>query len=141
MRQDDLPLRYTTLLFPHYHQTFLIFTTMIDYNKQFDAAYQMLNTKQQEAVDHIYGPVLTLAGPGTGKTQLLTVRIGHIVRTTDTDIRNILCLTYTDAGAHAMRKRLQSFIGPDAYNANIYTYHAFCNDIIRRTQGPPHKRR
>lgn len=104
---------------------------MIDYNKQFDAAYQMLNAKQREAVDHIYGPVLTLAGPGTGKTQLLTVRIGHIVRTTDTDIRNILCLTYTDAGAHAMRKRLQSFIGPDAYNANIYTYHAFCNDIIK----------
>src|SRR6185437_8531116 len=50
---------------------------------------------------------------------------------TDTDPGNILCLTYTDAGAVAMRRRLLSFIGPDAYKVNIYTFHAFCNDIIQ----------
>jgi len=103
---------------------------MTNYNSKFQKAYDQLNTKQREAVDTIYGPVLTLAGPGTGKTQLLTVRIGHIIKELDIDIRNILCLTFTDAGAHAMRKRLMEFIGPASYNANIYTFHAFCNDII-----------
>ena len=104
---------------------------MTNYDEQYQRAYNTLNEKQREAVDHIYGPVLTLAGPGTGKTQLLTVRIGHIIKETDTDIRNILCLTFTDAGAHAMRQRLYSFIGPASYNANIYTFHAFCNDVIK----------
>jgi DNA helicase-2/ATP-dependent DNA helicase PcrA len=44
---------------------------------------------------------------------------------------NILCLTYTDAGTIAMRRRLLSFIGPDAYKVNIHTFHSFCNDIIQ----------
>jgi DNA helicase-2/ATP-dependent DNA helicase PcrA len=75
--------------------------------------------------------VLVIAGPGTGKTQILGARIGKILLETDTDPGNILCLTYTDAGAIAMRRRLISFIGPDAYKVNIYTFHAFCNDIIQ----------
>jgi DNA helicase-2/ATP-dependent DNA helicase PcrA len=50
---------------------------------------------------------------------------------TDAAPENILCLTYTDAGVVAMRKRVLSFIGPDAYKVNIYTFHAFCNDIIQ----------
>jgi len=104
---------------------------MKNYSQQFEKAYRQLNDRQRAAVNEIYGPVMTLAGPGTGKTQLLTVRIGHIVQETDTDIRNIICLTFTDAGAHAMRKRLHSFIGPDSYNANIYTFHSFCNDVIK----------
>lgn len=104
---------------------------MTKYDQQFQKAYDQLNEKQRKAVNQIYGPVMTLAGPGTGKTQLLTVRIGHIVNETDTDIRNIICLTFTDAGAHAMRKRLHTFIGPESYNANIYTFHSFCNDVIK----------
>ncbi len=104
---------------------------MTNYTAKFQDAFDSLNPKQRQAVEQIYGPVMTLAGPGTGKTQLLTVRIGHILKETDTDIRNIICLTFTDAGAHAMRKRLHSFIGPDSYNANIYTFHSFCNDVIK----------
>ncbi len=76
-------------------------------------------------------PVMVIAGPGTGKTQILAARIGKILLETDALPENILCLTYTDAGAVAMRRRLLGFIGPDAYKVNIYTFHAFCNDIIQ----------
>ncbi len=97
----------------------------------FELAYQNLNKAQQKAVDTIEGPVMVIAGPGTGKTQILACRIGKILLETDTAPDNILCLTYTDAGVVAMRKRLLQFIGPDAYKVNIYTFHAFCNDVIQ----------
>src|ERR1044071_10198935 len=74
---------------------------------------------------------MVIAGPGTGKTQILAARIGKILLETDVLPRNILCLTYTDAGALAMRRRLLHFIGSDAYKVNIYTFHAFCNDVIQ----------
>lgn len=101
------------------------------YNQQFQQALEKLNQKQREAVETIDGPVLVVAGPGTGKTQILAARIGKILKDTDTDARNILCLTFTDAGAINMRKRLVDFIGPDAYRVNIYTFHSFCNDVIQ----------
>ncbi|TAG10708.1 MAG: ATP-dependent helicase [Sphingobacteriia bacterium] len=97
----------------------------------FNTLYESLNTAQKQAVDTIEGPVMVIAGPGTGKTQILSARIGKILLETDTRPENILCLTYTDAGVVAMRKRLLAFIGPDAYKVNIYTFHAFCNDIIQ----------
>ncbi len=100
-------------------------------NEKFQKALNTLNDKQREAVNKIDGPVLVVAGPGTGKTQILAARIGQILLETDTDAHNILCLTYTDAGTIAMRKRLYDFIGPDAYRVHIYTFHAFCNDIIQ----------
>lgn len=93
--------------------------------------YNNLNEQQKRAVDTIEGPVMVIAGPGTGKTQILSARIGKILLDTDARPENILCLTYTDAGAVAMRRRLLGFIGPDAYKVNIYTFHAFCNDIIQ----------
>lgn len=99
--------------------------------QKFLEEYNKLNTRQQEAVDNIEGPVMVIAGPGTGKTQILASRIGKILLDTDTRPENILCLTYTDAGVVAMRKRLLHFIGPDAYKVYIYTFHAFCNDIIQ----------
>jgi DNA helicase II / ATP-dependent DNA helicase PcrA len=101
------------------------------YSQKFSEIYTGLNAQQKLAVDNIEGPVMVIAGPGTGKTQILSARIGKILLETDTDPNNILCLTYTDAGVVAMRKRLLSFIGPDAYKVNIYTFHAFCNDIIQ----------
>lgn len=91
----------------------------------------MLNEQQRKAVDTIEGPVMVIAGPGTGKTQILAARIGKILLDTDVLPENILCLTYTDAGTIAMRRRLQQFIGADAYKVNIYTFHAFCNDVIQ----------
>jgi DNA helicase-2/ATP-dependent DNA helicase PcrA len=74
---------------------------------------------------------MVIAGPGTGKTQILAARIGKILLETDTAPGNILCLTYTDAGAIAMRRRLLNFIGPDAYKVHIHTFHSFSNDIIQ----------
>lgn len=93
--------------------------------------YARLNEQQKKAVDTIEGPVMVIAGPGTGKTQILASRIGKILLDTDANPENILCLTYTDAGVVAMRKRLLSFIGTEAYKVNIYTFHAFCNDVIQ----------
>ena len=99
--------------------------------KAFEAVYAALNAQQKKAVDTIDGPVMVIAGPGTGKTQILGARIGKILLETDTAPENILCLTYTDAGAIAMRKRLVGFIGASAYKVNIATFHSFCNDIIQ----------
>ena len=99
--------------------------------KKFAEEYEKLNEKQRLAVNTIEGPVMVIAGPGTGKTQILASRIGRILLDTDASPGNILCLTYTDAGVVAMRKRLLQFIGPEAYKVNIYTFHAFCNDIIQ----------
>src|SRR5690349_18618314 len=99
--------------------------------KKFAEEYDKLNERQRMAVDTIEGPVMVIAGPGTGKTQILASRIGRILLETDATPENILCLTYTDAGVLAMRKRLLQFIGPDAYKVNIYTFHAFCNDVIQ----------
>ena len=100
-------------------------------NQKFAEEYQKLNEQQKLAVNTIEGPVMVIAGPGTGKTQILASRIGKILLDTDSQPQNILCLTYTDAGVVAMRKRLLQFIGPDAYRVNIYTFHAFCNDVIQ----------
>jgi DNA helicase II / ATP-dependent DNA helicase PcrA len=99
--------------------------------KKFTEEYQNLNEQQRIAVDTIEGPVMVIAGPGTGKTQILASRIGKILLETDALPKNILCLTYTDAGVIAMRKRLFGFIGPDAYKVNIHTFHSFCNTVIQ----------
>ncbi|HNP21629.1 MAG TPA: ATP-dependent DNA helicase [Panacibacter sp.] len=99
--------------------------------ERFKEIYGQLNEQQRLAVDRIEGPVMVIAGPGTGKTQILSARIGRILLDTDTMPQNILCLTYTDAGVVAMRKRLLHFIGADAYKVNICTFHSFCNDVIQ----------
>ncbi|MDO4870748.1 MAG: ATP-dependent DNA helicase [Candidatus Saccharibacteria bacterium] len=91
-----------------------------------------LNTKQLEAVEHIDGPLLVIAGPGTGKTQLLSARVRRILEVTDTPANAILCLTFTDNGAQNMRDRLSQFIGDDAYQVQINTYHAFAQTIINQ---------
>jgi DNA helicase-2/ATP-dependent DNA helicase PcrA len=100
--------------------------------KKFNEVYTALNTEQKLAVDTIEGPVMVIAGPGTGKTQILSCRIGKILVETDTQANNILCLTYTDAGVVAMRKRLLQFIGTDAYKVNVCTFHSFCNEVIQQ---------
>jgi len=104
---------------------------MLNYLSKFEDVFQSLNEQQRSAVQHIEGPVLVIAGPGTGKTQILAARIARILLETDSLPENILCLTYTDAGAVAMRKRLQDFIGPDSYRVQISTFHGFCNKVIQ----------
>ncbi len=94
-------------------------------------AYNQLNKAQKEAVDTIEGPVMVIAGPGTGKTQILTLRIANILKKTDIGPENILALTFTESGARAMRERLASYIGAPAYRAGIYTFHEFAGILIR----------
>lgn len=97
----------------------------------FREIYSALNKEQRQAVDTIDGPLLVLAGPGTGKTQLLSARVANILDKTDTLPGSILCLTFTEAAALNMRERLSSMIGDDAYDVHINTYHSFASDIIR----------
>lgn len=99
---------------------------------KFEEEYKRLNPRQREAVNHIDGPLLVIAGPGTGKTQLLSARVAQILQQTDTLPQNILCLTFTENGAANMRERLTRFIGQSSYDVTISTYHAFGGDLIRR---------
>lgn len=98
----------------------------------FTARYQKLNSAQQEAVNTTEGPVMVIAGPGTGKTELLSMRAANILKITDTLPENILCLTFTESGASAMRQRLASIIGPAAYKIAIHTFHSFGTEIINQ---------
>ncbi|HEY1085303.1 MAG TPA: ATP-dependent DNA helicase [Candidatus Saccharimonadales bacterium] len=99
---------------------------------EFEKRYKALNTQQREAVDHIDGPLMVVAGPGTGKTELLGMRAANILKKTDTLPQNILCLTFTESGADAMRRRLSDIIGQDAYKVAIHTFHSFGSEIINQ---------
>ncbi|MEX0895424.1 MAG: ATP-dependent DNA helicase [Patescibacteria group bacterium] len=90
----------------------------------------MLNPEQLQAVETIEGPVMVLAGPGTGKTQVLAARIAAILQKTDTPPQSILAITFTDAAAKNMRERLVSLIGQTGYYVSIMTFHAFCADVL-----------
>lgn len=100
----------------------------------FQERYSNLNAAQKTAVDTIDGPVMVVAGPGTGKTELLSMRVANILQKTDTLPENILCLTFTESGQAAMRERLVSIIGKDAYKVSIHTFHSFGGDIIAKNR-------
>lgn len=93
--------------------------------------YRELNNEQRQAVETIEGPVMVLAGPGTGKTHVLAMRVAQILQQTHMDPWNILCLTFTEAAVAEMRERLKSIIGRASYYVRIHTFHSFCNDVIR----------
>lgn len=97
----------------------------------FEEAYKKLNAKQKEAVDTVEGPVMVLAGPGTGKTHILTLRIANILRETQARPDAILALTFTDSAARTMRRRLMKLVGEDtARKVTIATFHGFA-ELVR----------
>lgn len=98
----------------------------------FDDRYKALNAAQKKAVDTTDGPVMVIAGPGSGKTELLSLRVGKILKEGRARASNILLLTFTETAAQNMRDRLETLIGADAYRVAIYTFHGFCTDIIQR---------
>ncbi|PIR89394.1 MAG: hypothetical protein COU07_00650 [Candidatus Harrisonbacteria bacterium CG10_big_fil_rev_8_21_14_0_10_40_38] len=100
--------------------------------KNFETRFANLNEAQKKAVSAIEGPVLVIAGPGSGKTEILSLRVANILDKTDTHPSNILCLTFTDSAAVTMRERLSGLIGRKAYSTAIYTFHSFCVDVIGR---------
>mgnify|MGYP000859488823 CR=1 FL=1 len=105
---------------------------IVDFNEVFNKRFASLNKAQKEAVATIDGPVMVIAGPGSGKTELLSLRIGNILREGSARASNILCLTFTETAARNMRERLEKLIGPDAFRVGIYTFHSFCTDVIGR---------
>lgn len=96
----------------------------------FEEKYKRLNKAQKEAVDTIEGPVMVIAGPGTGKTTILTLRIANILKQTDTPASGILALTFTDAGVKAMRLKLREIIGNRADEVRLHTFHGFASSVI-----------
>ncbi|MBA3789304.1 ATP-dependent helicase [Patescibacteria group bacterium] len=100
--------------------------------EEYEVAYARMNAEQKEAVETIDGPVFVIAGPGTGKTQILTLRIANILRRTDTPPETILALTFTEAGANEMRSRLAKMIGTRGHKVRIHTFHGFAESLISR---------
>ncbi|RKW20744.1 ATP-dependent helicase [Candidatus Gracilibacteria bacterium] len=97
----------------------------------FEKEYNFLNKEQKEAVDKIYGQIMVVAGPGTGKTQIIGLRTANIILKTGVNPENILITTFTDAGVIAIRKRLTKFLGHEAYKVGVSTIHSFSQDVIK----------
>ena len=105
--------------------------TQTSIHSVFEKAYSRLNPAQKEAADTIYGPVMVIAGPGTGKTQIVACRTANILAKTDTRPENILITTFTEAGVISIKKRLLEFLGPEAYKVEVSTIHSFCNNVLQ----------
>lgn len=99
--------------------------------QDFAVHYALLNVAQKQAVDHVDGPMLVLAGAGTGKTQIIALRIAKLLQQATVTPQQILCLTFTESGVTAMRQRLIDLIGEAGYHVRIATFHSFCNEIIQ----------
>jgi DNA helicase-2/ATP-dependent DNA helicase PcrA len=99
----------------------------------FEKAYTNLNAGQKEAVDAVEGPVMVIAGPGTGKTHLLTLRVANILNQTQAGPDAVLVLTFTDSAARTVARRLAGLIGEDAARkVGVYTFHRFAESVMKR---------
>ena len=101
-----------------------------DFKDIYEQEYKKLNEQQKKAVDAIEGPVMVIAGPGTGKTQILSRRVANILTKDKAHPEEIVCLTYTKAGASEMLDRLEGLIGEEGRNVRVSTIHAFCSELI-----------
>lgn len=97
---------------------------------KFAEEYKKLNKEQREAVEALDGPTMVVAGPGTGKTQILALRIGNILEKGVAEAGEVLCLTFTNSGVRAMKSRLEDYIGSDAGKVRIATFHSFGLELI-----------
>lgn len=100
----------------------------------FETSYKRLNKGQKEAVDAIEGAVMVIAGPGTGKTTILALRVANILLKTDTKPENILALTFTEAGVIQMKRKLQEIMGAVGARVHVHTFHSFAISVIERNE-------
>src|SRR5690349_7442704 len=91
-----------------------------------------LNPAQREAVLATEGPLLVIAGAGSGKTRVLTYRVGHLITACGVKPNEILAITFTNKAANEMKERLEDLLGPTARRLWILTFHAACGRILRR---------
>ena len=103
---------------------------MVQTTPEFARTLAALNEEQRAAVEGVHGPWVVLAGPGTGKTHMLAARIGNILLTEQVEPRNVLCLTFTNAGVRAMRDRLVRFLGAPGSRVAVHTFHDFARAVI-----------
>src|SRR3954462_6114551 len=94
-----------------------------------------LNPDQEQVANHVLGRILTLAGPGSGKTKTLTERTGRLIRK-GVPAGSILCLTFTNKARDEMRERIEHVHGEMASKVFISNFHGLCGTILRRLGGP-----
>src|SRR5215216_7890319 len=94
-----------------------------------------LNPAQREAVLHTEGPLLVVAGAGSGKTRVLTYRVAHLISAAGAQPNEILAITFTNKAAAEMRSRVEGMLGDVARRIWLMTFHAACGRILRR-EGP-----